>query len=57
MDQTKIKVVVRKRPMSKKEKDKSDVDIMEQRGSQTVAVKEIKYRPSITMTVVELRSI
>ncbi len=42
MEQTRIRVVVRKRPLSKKEKDKNDPDIMEQRGDQTVAVKELK---------------
>jgi len=43
MEQTRIRVVVRKRPVSKKEKSKNDVDIMERRGTQTVAVKELKY--------------
>jgi hypothetical protein len=43
MEQPRIKVIVRKRPVSKKEKSKNDADILEQRGSQTVAVKEIKY--------------
>ena len=42
MDPTRIRVVVRKRPLSKKEKCKSDVDIIEDRGTQTVAVKELK---------------
>lgn len=41
-DQPKIRVVVRKRPVSKKEKSKNDADILEKRGPQTVAVKEIK---------------
>ena len=42
MEQTRIKVVVRKRPLSKKEKVKNDADVLEQRGVQTVAVKEMK---------------
>ena len=42
MDQTRIRVVVRKRPISKKEKSKNDVDILERRGVDTIAVKELK---------------
>ena len=42
MDQTRIRVVVRKRPISKKEKSKNDVDILVRRGVDTIAVKELK---------------
>lgn len=42
MDQPRIRVIVRKRPASKKEKAKNDADILERRGDQTVIVKEIK---------------
>lgn len=41
-ESTRIKVVVRKRPISKKEKSKNDADILVQRDSQTVVVKEMK---------------
>ena len=40
----KICVVVRKRPLSKKEIAKNDVDILEQRNSQTIVAKEFKYK-------------
>ena len=39
---TRIKVVVRKRPISKKEKGKNDNDILEQKGPQSISVKEMK---------------
>ena len=39
----KICVVVRKRPLSKKEKQSGDADIVETRGTQTIAVIETKY--------------
>lgn len=39
----KIRVAVRKRPTNKKEMQRNDIDIIEQRGSQTVIVKELKY--------------
>jgi len=42
-DIPKIRVVVRKRPMNKKEIGKSDMDIIETKGSQTIIVKELKY--------------
>lgn len=42
MDQTRIRVVVRKRPISKKESSKNDVDILERRGTDSIAVKELK---------------
>jgi hypothetical protein len=37
-----ICVVVRKRPLSKKEKQKNDPDILEMRGPQTIVAKESK---------------
>jgi len=43
MEQPRIRVIVRKRPVSKKEKTKNDADILEERGGQTIVVKEIKY--------------
>ncbi len=39
----KIRVVIRKRPLNKKETMKSDVDIIDIRGPQTVVVREMKY--------------
>lgn len=39
----KIRVVVRKRPMNKKEITKSDMDIIETKAAQTIIVKELKY--------------
>ena len=41
-DIPKIRVVVRKRPMNKKEIGKSDMDIIETKA-QTIIVKELKY--------------
>ena len=41
-DIPKIRVIVRKRPPNKKELTKSDIDIIETRGCQTVVVKELK---------------
>lgn len=41
-DIPKIRVVVRKRPMNKKEISKSDMDIIETK-TQTIIVKELKY--------------
>lgn len=38
----KIRVAVRKRPMSKKEIQKNDIDIIESKGNNTVIVKELK---------------
>jgi len=38
----KIRVVIRKRPLSKKELQKGDVDIIDIRGPQTVVVRETK---------------
>jgi hypothetical protein len=41
-DLPKIRVVVRKRPLSRKEQQRNDIDIIESRGSQTIVVKELK---------------
>lgn len=41
-DLPKIRVAVRKRPMSKKEIQKNDIDIIESKGNNTVIVKELK---------------
>jgi hypothetical protein len=38
----KIRVVIRKRPLNKREIQRSEVDIIEKRGPQTVVVKELK---------------
>ncbi len=40
---TRIRVVVRKRPSNKKEVSRSDPDVVESRGPQTIVVKETKY--------------
>jgi hypothetical protein len=39
----KIRVVVRKRPISKKEIQKNDIDIVEKRGAKGLVLKELKY--------------
>lgn len=44
----KIKVVVRKRPRSKKEIGKNDADILEQRGPQSIVLKEVKTKVDLT---------
>lgn len=41
-DIPKIRVVVRKRPLNKKEFSKNDLDIIEIRGPQKIVVKELK---------------
>lgn len=41
-NEPKIKVVIRKRPISKKETAKANVDIIEVRSNQSVIVKETK---------------
>jgi hypothetical protein len=41
-DIPKIRCVVRKRPPSKKEIQKNDIDIIEMRGPQSLVVKELK---------------
>lgn len=38
----KIRVVVRKRPLNKKELQRNDLDIVDNRGPQSVIVKELK---------------
>ena len=38
----KIRVVIRKRPLNKKEMNKNDPDIIDVRGPQTVVVREMK---------------
>ena len=44
MDNTpKIRVIIRKRPLGKKELQKNDQDIIEAKGPQTLAVRELKY--------------
>jgi uncharacterized protein YcgI (DUF1989 family) len=47
----KIRVVIRKRPISKKETAKSDVDIVDIRGPQTVVVREMKYQKQNKLTL------
>jgi len=42
MDQTRIRVIVRKRPINKKEITKNDIDILERRGDDSMVVKELK---------------
>jgi hypothetical protein len=42
-DIPKIRVIVRKRPLSKKELIKNEMDIIEMRTSSSVVVKELKY--------------
>ena len=43
MEESRIKVVVRKRPISKKEILKSDFDVIEVIHPQTVLVKDTRY--------------
>lgn len=38
----KIRVVIRKRPLSKKESQRNDIDIVDVRGTQTTVVREMK---------------
>lgn len=40
---SKISVVIRKRPINRKELARNEQDIIEIRGRQTVAVRELKY--------------
>ena len=49
----KIRVAVRKRPCSRKEMQRSDIDIIEHRGSQTVVVKELKNKVDLTKYIEE----
>ncbi len=39
----KIRVIVRKRPINKKEIQKNDIDIIEARNLKTLVAKELKY--------------
>jgi hypothetical protein len=41
-DNSKIKVIVRKRPINKKELSKNEMDIIEMRTTTSVVVKELK---------------
>jgi hypothetical protein len=41
-DTTKIRVIVRKRPLNKKEVTKNEIDIIEMRGTGSLIVKELK---------------
>jgi len=43
LSQPKIRVVVRKRPISQKEIDSNDSDVIQKRENQTIIVSEIKY--------------
>lgn len=45
MDEPKILVAIRKRPLSKKEEAKGDNDIITCKNEQTVIVSEYKYPP------------
>ena len=49
----KIRVVIRKRPLGKKELQKGDGDIVDTRGPQTVVVRETKslFLPSNTFLI------
>ena len=38
----KIRVVIRKRPIGKKEVQRADIDIIDVRGPQTVVIREMK---------------
>jgi len=47
----KISVVIRKRPLGKKEIAKGDVDIIDVRSSSTLVVKEMKTKVDLTKFV------
>ncbi len=49
----KIKVIIRKRPLSKKEITKNDIDIIEIKSLQTLIVKELKTKVDMTKYVEE----
>jgi kinesin family protein 2/24 len=49
----KIRVVVRKRPLNKRESQKNEVDIVECRGTQTVIVRETKTKVDLTKYIEE----
>eukprot|EP01017_Pseudomicrothorax_dubius_P047286 TRINITY_DN846_c0_g6_i1.p1 TRINITY_DN846_c0_g6~~TRINITY_DN846_c0_g6_i1.p1 ORF type:complete len:741 (+),score=154.55 TRINITY_DN846_c0_g6_i1:67-2289(+) len=51
--QPKIKVIVRKRPLTKKETAKNDVDIIDVRDEYTVGVREIKTKVDLTKYIEE----
>ncbi|KAL4481486.1 hypothetical protein ABPG74_007575 [Tetrahymena malaccensis] len=52
-NEPRIKVVIRKRPVNKKEQAKSDVDIIEVKTGQSVIVKEMKQKVDLTKYVEE----
>jgi len=47
--QSKICVIVRKRPLNKKEIQKNDPNILEKRGPQTIVAMEYKYERAIKL--------
>ena len=49
----KIRVIVRKRPLSKKELAKSDSDVVEIRNGRQVVVKELKTKVDLTKFIEE----
>eukprot|EP01017_Pseudomicrothorax_dubius_P047285 TRINITY_DN846_c0_g5_i3.p1 TRINITY_DN846_c0_g5~~TRINITY_DN846_c0_g5_i3.p1 ORF type:complete len:688 (+),score=192.66 TRINITY_DN846_c0_g5_i3:94-2157(+) len=51
--QPKIKVIVRKRPLTRKELAKNDVDIIDVRDEYTVAVREVKTKVDLTKYIEE----
>ncbi len=53
----KIRVVIRKRPVNKKEIQKNDADIIEVRRPQTVIVREMKYIKKKTCQNIHILSI
>lgn len=54
MDEPKILVAIRKRPLSKKEEAKGDNDIITCKNEQTVIVSEYKYPPTLPRQKVDL---
>lgn len=53
-DQPKIRVVVRKRPLTRKEQAHREQDIVEVRDGRTVIVREMKYCPLLFREKVDL---
>jgi len=49
----KIRVVIRKRPLSRKESQKGDSDIVDMRGAQTTVVREMKAKVDLTKYIEE----
>jgi kinesin family protein 2/24 len=49
----KIRVVIRKRPINKKETQKGEIDIVDIRGSQTTVVRETKQKVDLTKYIEE----